>query len=68
MAALFDQAKLNKAGTQRVELYEDGAVWLIDDAQHKEIKLEGQASINMFAFLLQWQEKLHQAERQRNES
>lgn len=66
MAALFDKAKLSK--TQRVELYEDGAVWLIDDAARKEIKLEGQASINLHAFLLQWQGKLHEAERQRGES
>lgn len=58
MAALFDSAKLTAQGNQRVELYENGQLWIIDDGKKVEIKLESQASTNLFVFLHQWQDRL----------
>jgi hypothetical protein len=62
MPALFDQSKLNADGTQRVELYDAGELLIIDDESHKEIKLPAIASVNLLAFLTQWQNILQQAE------
>ena len=62
MPALFDQAKLNADGTQRVELYDACELWIIDDESHKEIKLPAIAPVNLLAFLTQWQNILRQAE------
>jgi hypothetical protein len=60
MAAIFDQAKLNAEGTQRVELYKGAELWIIDDENHKEIKLPAIATVNLLAFLTQWQNILRQ--------
>jgi hypothetical protein len=58
MSALFDQAKLNAAGTQRTELYEACELWIIDDESHKEIKLSATSAVHLLAFLSQWQERI----------
>ncbi len=56
MAALLDSVSIST--TQRVELYEEGIIWIIDDDQHKEIKLDAATSTQLFDFLLLHQERL----------
>ncbi len=56
MATLLDSAPISS--NQRVELYEEGILWIIDDDQHKEIKLDAAASTQLFDFLLLHQERL----------
>jgi hypothetical protein len=62
MAALIDQAKLG--ARQRVELYEDGLVWLIQESDAPgarnvaEIKLTAAAATELFEFLLLNQARL----------
>jgi hypothetical protein len=56
MAALSDQQQL--AEDQRVELYEE-VIWIIDDGQHKEIKLDASASLKLLAFLQVHRERLN---------
>jgi hypothetical protein len=45
---------------QRIKLYEAGVLLLIDNEKHTEIKLDAQASMQVFAFLLLHQDRLTQ--------
>lgn len=56
MAALLDSAPIST--TQRVELYDEGIIWIIDDEKHKEIKIDAAASTQLFDFLLRHQDRL----------
>ena len=61
MAALSDQQQL--ADDQRVELYEE-VIWIIDDSQHKEIKLDASASLKLLTFLQVHRERLNRQARE----
>ena len=50
MAALIDKQPISSE--QRVELYEEGILWILDDDKHTEIKLGAAASTQLFDFLL----------------
>lgn len=59
MAALIDGEALGT--TQRVELYEEGIVWIIDTDKaenRKEIKLDAAAATRLFDFLQLHQDRL----------
>ena len=56
MVALIYQQP--NSATQRAEIYEEGIVWIIDDGEYKEIKLDAAAATQLLAFLQLHQERL----------
>ena len=51
-------AKAQIGHHQRIKLYEADVLWFIDDEKHTEIELDGQASMQVFDFLLLHQDRL----------
>ncbi len=49
MEAPIDQQQLSD--TQRAELLEDGAIRIIDESTHQEIKLDLKAGARLYAFM-----------------
>lgn len=56
MAILIAKAQIGHH--QRIKIYEEGILCLIDDEKRTEIKLDAQASMQVFDFLLLHQDRL----------
>jgi hypothetical protein len=58
MPELLGQTQLNTE--QRIELYSDSTLWIIDDGQNRRIKLDAASATQLYDFLLLHMASLHQ--------